>query len=340
MKALTRLRRQLLSISEAEVSFERRGFEGTAGARSHLEGIGSSFLRGYHAALSHDRLPALGEALEREPEGSRGFSYEGAAMSLAILDIVAGWGRWGRRLGAYLEGPGAPHVYMVHVGAGWSFGRLRFGHRRVLDQLDPLLRWLAFDGYGFHEGYFHWPASIRDQQVPARLEGYERRVFTQGLGRSLWFVKGCDVERIASTIAGFSPERRADLWSGIGLAATYAGGVARRDLERLFELAAGFEPHLAQGAAFAAKARQRAGNRTEAAERACEILCGCPADEAAALTDTELEALDGARLEPPASSGRGSTEPLFEAWRRRIRWRLGAPRDGCDEARGTRRAVV
>jgi hypothetical protein len=335
MTALERLRRRLLGISEAEVSFERRGFVGTDRARDHLEGIGLSFLRGYHTALAHGQMSELGEVLEREPELSRGFSYEGAAMALAILDIVAGWGRWGGRLGAYLDGVGAHHVYMVHVGAGWAFGRLRLGHRRVLDQLDPLLRWLAFDGYGFHEGYFHWRTSIAGRRIPARLVGYERRAFTQGLGRSLWFVKACDVDRIASAIASFEPERRADLWSGIGLAVTYAGGAERRDVERLLGLAAGFEPHLAQGSAFAAKARQRAGNLTGAAGLACELLCGCPADEAAALTDTELLATESewsAAGRDAAARSLGEAEPRYELWRRRIRERLGAGPDDAARA--------
>jgi hypothetical protein len=49
---------------------------------------------------------------------------------------------------------------MAHVGIGWAIARLPWLRRRIeqpLNRLDSLLRWLAVDGYGFHEGYFYWP---------------------------------------------------------------------------------------------------------------------------------------------------------------------------------------
>lgn len=315
MRVFRSVRQRLFTISDDEVSFERRGFEGEQRAREHLEGIGRSFLRGYHASLEDDRPQAVAALLSQEPGWSCGFSFEGAAMSLAILDVIT---PWRRRLAAYLDGPGSAHIYMTHVGAGWSFGRLPFGWRLVLRQLDPLLVWLAYDGYGFHEGYFRWPESIAEQRVPPILQGYERRAFTQGLGRSLWFVKGCDIERVAVTIKSFDEDRKADLWSGIGLACTYASGVDRSAHERAVELAGPYLDDLAQGSAFAAKARQRAGNLGEATEIACEVICCCSAAEAAAITDDELEGL------PAGDDDRD--EPPFEVWRQRIRERCAARR--------------
>ena len=58
---------------------------------------------------------------------------------------------------SFLAGPGAAHTYMVHVGAGWALAQLRRRVDRALARLDPLLGWLAVDGYGFHQGYFRWP---------------------------------------------------------------------------------------------------------------------------------------------------------------------------------------
>jgi hypothetical protein len=126
---------------------------------------------------------------------------------------------------------------MAHVGAGWAFARLCRNIGRPLARLDPLLRWLAVDGYGFHEGYFHCHRYIERPTRPARLSGYALRVFDQGLGRSLWFVYGADIARISSAIATFTPERRADLWSGTALACSYAGGVERAAIEALREAA-------------------------------------------------------------------------------------------------------
>jgi hypothetical protein len=309
---IKRLRRTIFGISVAETSFARRGFRGgDAEARDRLERIGRTFLTGYHAAIEEGRPDPLGPRLAGVDPGLRGFAFEGAAMALALLDQILP-GR-GDRLTGLLNGPGADHVYMIHVGVGWAIARLpwlRSEPGRCLARLDPLLRWLALDGYGFHEGYFSWKRSIEARAVPGRLTGDARRVFDQGLGRSLWFVDGSDVQRIPATIAAFEPQRRADLWSGIGLACAYAGAADHAGLEALRAAAGPHRSHLAQGAAFAAKARQRADNAEEHTDRACAVLCGLSADEAAAVTDDAL-------IDLPADA----EVPAYEAWRARIRSR-------------------
>lgn len=300
------LRMRLFGISPDEVTFARRGFQSTTPeAQAHLENIGTTFLIGYHLALEHDASDALAKQLHEVEPTFQGFAFEGAAMALALLDQLVPWKKG--RIQAFLAGAGDTHAYMVHVGLGWSWARLHRRVERQLPKLDPILRWLALDGYGFHEGYFYWRRSVRQQVVPRSLKGYARRAFDQGLGRSLWFVDGTDVERIVQTIATFPPSRQPDLWSGLGLACTYAGGVDEAALTALQQSIGDFLPYLAQGAAFAAKARQRAGNMTPHTEAACTLLCGLSAHEAALLTDEAL-------LDLPSDA----EQPAFEVWRQRI----------------------
>jgi hypothetical protein len=301
-----RLRKIIFGISPKEASFRRRGFRARdERARVRLEVIGATFLRGYHAALEVEGDDALTRRLNEVESELRGFAFEGAAMGLALFDFMKPWGRG--RLKPFVEGAGAAHVYMLYVGAGWALARLRRDPSRALRSFDPLLGWLAFDGYGFHEGYFKWPAYVARQERPRRLSGYGLRVFDQGLGRSLWFVEGADAERVVGTINAFAAERRSDLWSGVGLACTYAGGADDGGLEHLRARAGRFAPQLAQGAAFAAKARSRAGNMAQHTETACRILCGMTADAAAEVTDAALQHLP-----------RDGEEPAYEIWRRRI----------------------
>ncbi len=301
-----RLRKIIFGISPEEASFKRRGFRWRdERARARLEGVGATFLRGYHAALEAEGDEALVRRLGEVESELRGFAFEGAAMGLALRDLLKPWGRG--RLKPFIEGAGAAHVYMLHVGAGWALARLRRDPSRVLKSFDPLLGWLAVDGYGFHEGFFKWPAYVARQERPRRLRGYALRVFDQGLGRSLWFVEGADVERVIGTINAFAPERHSDLWSGVGLACAYAGGADDAGLECLRARAGRFAPQLAQGAAFAAKTRRRAGNMAAHTEEACRVLCGMGARAAAEVTDAAL------RLAP-----RGGEEPAYETWRRRI----------------------
>ena len=303
---LGQARRRFLGLSTTEASFAKRGFlAGEDNARQRLEQIGITFLSGYHAALEQTGFVPLARRLAAVETDLRGFAFEGAAMGLALLDCFTPWRK--DRWRTFTEGMASSHVYMMHVGLGWALARLRRRVTPYLDQLDPLLRWLVVDGYGFHEGYFAWPRYIERQTNPARLRGYEQRVFDQGLGRSIWFVRGANVPAVASAIGSFSSARRDDLWSGAGLACAYAGGCDRNAIESLRVVAGTHLPALAQGVAFAAKTRQRAANPNPHTEIVCRLIWQRSAEDTAAITDAALEDL------------RGDGEfPAYETWRRRI----------------------
>lgn len=298
-------RKRVFGLSPAEASFTRRGFlAGEDEARQRLEKIGTTFLSGYHFALEEITFTTLAQRLASVETEFRGFAFEGAAMGLALLDCFTPWRK--DRWRTFTETFGRPHVYMMHVGLGWALARLRRSVTSYLAELDPLLGWLMLDGYGFHEGYFHWPQYERGA-IPSRLDGYTLRVFDQGLGRSMWFVKGANVAAVASAINTFPSARRSDLWSGVGLACAYAGGCEPAALDSLRVAALGYLPAFAQGVAFAAKTRQRAGNLNAHTETVCRFIWGRSAEAVAAITDAALKDLhaDGAL-------------PAYEVWRRRI----------------------
>jgi hypothetical protein len=303
---LGQARKRFLGLSPAEASFARRGFRvGEDKARQRLEQIGVTFLSGYHAALEETRFFSLAHRLATVDPDLRGFAFEGAAMGLGLLDCFTPWRK--DRWRSFTERQGESHVYMMHIGLGWALARLRRSVLPHLDQLDSVLRWLVIDGYGFHEGYFSWTQYVEQQAMPARLHGYALRVFDQGLGRSMWFVKGADVAALASAIDTFPSARRSDLWSGVGLACAYAGGCERAAIESLRDAANGHLPAVAQGVAFAAKTRQRAANLNSHTETVSRLICGHSAEALAAITDSALENL----------SGEGEL-PAYEVWRRRI----------------------
>ncbi len=328
------IRRCFLGINPDEVTFARRGFSARSdAARQHLETAGRSFLDGYHAGLQEGRPENLDRHLLHVEPLYRGFAYEGAAMALALLDHLfprpRPWVHGARqsRWNAFLAGPGAAHRYMLHVGYGWVMARLPWLRRRpwvygardrqpwvhgARPSYDPLLRWLIVDGYGFHEGYFYCRRYVIEQARPSQLTGYSLRAFDQGLGRSLWFVSGADGARLVELLANFHEGRLPDLWSGIGLACAYAGIVDAGGLKDISEAAGPYREHLAQGASFAAKARQLAGNPAEHTDRACRQFCGLDAEAAARLSDDELRGLPPDRADLPA----------FEVWRARIRTRV------------------
>ena len=284
---------RFLKIDQSEVEFERRGFVcSKADIRVRLESIGRFFLQGYHAALLEADPNLLAGTLNHIDQHHRGFAYEGAAMALALMDGVSFRGDGFSR---FLAGDGKQHVFMLHVGAGWAYARLpwmRWRIETVIKKLHPVLRWLVMDGYGFHEGYFHGSHQQRLRDSVSRLSLDARHVFYQGLGRSLWFAKGANAQEISASISLLPLLYHNDAWSGIGLACAYAGGMGQNAIAELQRQAGMHAPALAQGAAFAAKARQFAGNPAQHTEDACAMLCHMRAEEAAVLCDATFSRID------------------------------------------------
>jgi hypothetical protein len=204
---------------------------------------------------------------------------------------------------------------MVHIGAGEALARLRRKPEPFIARLpDRVLCWLVMDGYGFHEGFFSKRRYIDEQVVPAHLSSYARRIFDQGLGRSLWFTAGANVDKIATMIASFPVARQADMWIGIGVGCAYVGGVDREAIETLRTLAGPYRPQLALGAATVAKGRHRAGNPVPHTDMASEILCGVSSERAAQILDVAFENLptDG-------------PEPAFEILQQRLLAQFALP---------------
>ena len=100
---------------------------------------------------------------------------------------------------------------------------------------------------------------------------------------------------MALRIAEFPVGRRADLWAGVGLAASYVGGCDAGELEMLVTPSATHRAHLAhlaQGAAFAAAAHVRSGLPLPPhCEAGVKVLAGVSVRAAAGWTDTALAAL-------------------------------------------------
>lgn len=311
MPFAARLRLALFGIDASATSFARRGFH-AGPAQTRLEAVGQTFVRGYREALAAADHTQLIARLATVAPADRGFAYEGAAMAFALLDQLTPWRR--DRWSTFVRGAGAPHTYMVHIGAGLAYARCRRRLPPLLPRFDPVLCWLVADGYGFHEGFFHGRRSIGAQTVARHIAGYTQHAFDQGLGRSLWFVSGGEPERAAAHIACFAPARQRDLWSGLGLASAYAGGIDSGAHMRLHELAAGHRAHFAQGVAFACAARARAGNPADCTELAARAL-GHSQQYLGEITES-------ARHEHVHGAASTADLPQYEGWRARVRCAL------------------
>jgi enediyne biosynthesis protein E3 len=307
------LRRKILTPDVSETSIEKRGFHRKSpAAQELLETVGKMFLTGYGYAMEARTVTDAENRLEELPIRFKGFAYEGAGMAYTMLDQIP-MGRRGH-IDEFLAGRGDKHNYMIYVGIGWAMARLpRFLWPKP-ESVDPLLRWLVLDGYGFHQAYFRTEQYVANHHVdpyfpwPGGATGaYANNAIDQGIGRALWFVGGTDAATVANLIDGYAPERHPDLWAGAGLAATYAGGGDPAELAMFADRAGQHRPLLAQGSAFAAEARIRADLLVPHIDGATQVLCGLdPVDAAQVCART--------RPDRPDEGG----VPAYEVWRHRI----------------------
>ncbi|MFC9324644.1 DUF1702 family protein [Kitasatospora sp. NPDC057015] len=316
------LRRRILTPDHSETQLSVRGFhEKNAASRDLLETVGSTFLTGYAHVMEARTIDEAELRMEEIPEQFRGFAYEGAGMAAAMLDGFA-LGN-GRKVADLLAGRGRNHSYMVYVGVGWAMARLPRFRWAAVSPSDRLLRWLVLDGYGFHQAYFKTRKYVHEQYEEPRFPwpadgpaGYAHRVVDQGIGRAMWFIGGSAPDVVADLIDRFPESRREDLYSGSGLAATYAGGGDEAELQVFLRRAGKYRPQVAQASAFAATARVEADLVIPHTELAAKFFCDLTPQQAAVLCDE-------ARPDPVVDGA----VPAYEVWRRRIAEQLVAPGD-------------
>lgn len=237
---------------------------------------------------------------------------EGAAMGLGIRDGMPWHMLSAAKLPTFLTSAAVEHPYLTTVGAGWAIARLPWRRSHILASLDGLLAPLAFDGWGFHDCYFRRADALTGPaRAVAQLAGHPGiRAWDQGAGRALWFVCGGSIEEAAGLIARTSAERCSDLFAGLGLAVTYAGGIEPPQAQALLSAAGPFRWYVAQGAAFALEAHVRAGTETPESLSRGEILTGLDAQSVVEIVRTAMP--------PRTANFRGISAQgwaLYEQWR-------------------------
>jgi hypothetical protein len=312
------IRKRLISPPLDVTSFKVRGFQDTP-ARWQLEESARQVGMGFEIAMEQKGNDDIADRLEMLETEFRGFGYEGAVFALALRDVMSP--RPGHKnVESFINvgGRGAHQIFMAYIGIGFACARVpKFLWKRAIpnqSQLpeSPALNWMILDAYGFHEAYFKTQKWVHEQYLSPRLpwpgpHDYVLRAIDHGIGRSMWFIIGGDVDRLKAMIDGFDPARRSDLWSGAALAASYAGGVGEDGLNDFNKASWDYHPAVAQGAVFAIKQRVLSNLITENTTLAAQIFCDRTPEEASAITDE-------ASLELPE----GTKVPAYEIFRQRI----------------------
>lgn len=310
--------RLMLTPSLADVTFARRRFPGEPTAvTDQLERVPQSVICGFEWGIDSGSVQEMERRLDMMEPELRGYGYEGATMACTVRDSLAG-----HRTRDLLRGPGQPHLFVAFIGIGFAMARLpRPLWKKVVPDLAgtpyfPTISWLAVDGYAFDRAYFDTRRWVDEQHLPpaypwAGHPEYFPRAVDQGIGRALWFIHGARVPDVTGAVLRFPPQRQADLWSGVGLAAAFAGGSDHGGLTTLREAAQTHGIELGLGAVLAAMARNYAGFVPGHTVAATAALSGCTIDEAVAIADRSSAV---GEVTGPVTS--------YEVWRQRIRAQL------------------
>jgi hypothetical protein len=306
------LRKFVFGLPVDEGRFAVRGFNCASPARKRLEQVAMTVISHYNTAVEEASTDNLDERLGFVSNELCGFAHEGAGMGLFAIDALAPFSRG--NFDRFIEGEGKNHLYMSFIGAGLAIGALYLSYERAIRRYQHFSRILIMDGYGFFHAYFRTEPTVRRVRIPARVVANEtyRERYDAGVGRALWFVEGGDPERITKTILTFPPERRPQLWAGVGLACTYAGGVSREWIRRLLQLGAGHELMMAQGSLLACHARHRAGNPAPHNDLAAQTLTGLTAEQLHRIAEDKLTEIDEGA---PMTNG----QDTWSVWLGRIR---------------------
>jgi hypothetical protein len=288
----TRFKSRLLDLSPREASFSKRGFPGEHSAsRSHLERVIETFIEGYNLSVAESDMTSLAKRLNSSfSPAFVGFAYEGAGLYFALADLFIP--RAESRLAIFTRSVARPFDFITMVGAGFAVARTPFGLRRLTAYqrtLDPMTAWCVADGYGFHQGFFHWQRFIEGgEQPPTSLDLQSRHLFDAGVGRAMWWVFGADPTSIASAISKVDPARQPEMWTGIGTALAYAGGGPPAALSQLPSLAGEYRFDLLSGIPFAAHMRDKGRNPAEWTDEVCATLLGLTVPQTSKLIFDEL----------------------------------------------------
>lgn len=215
----------------------------------------NSFAGGFNRMIGSPSATAWRRYVARLPALLQPFAHEGAAMGyrlryLGRFDATEFEDRLVRRE------PGLRYLY--YVGLGFWCGMRHYSPEaveRISEGLDPLHRYLVFDGYGFKRAFFDHPRDAAAFDRLDGLSGYARSAAFQGVGRALWFRFMGRPDRLFEEMERLGTFA-ADAAAGVGLAAAFTNPDRLETAIALARLVpAAWQPHVHLGLCFGLKAR-------------------------------------------------------------------------------------
>ena len=183
-------------------------------------------------------------------------AFEGCSMAIALKslknrDSLIDWH-------LFISTKGHNYLSQMHVGLGWALAELKLPVLQYLISIDPKWQLRVLDGFGYYCGLFRRREAIRTMSYPLEIPEDLYAGYNQGIGRILYYLAQGDVERLSRNIELFPDDRHADIWRGIGIAATFIGGLDESAINEMMKSAGDFEKQLLVGVALATNSLKKA----------------------------------------------------------------------------------
>ena len=212
-----------------------------------------------------DNLSELVTRLEECDPEFLSLAYEAASYKIAVGKDLSIWKE-------FLLNYAKKHSVQVHIGLGWAAARMNTPIEELTEFVSSENIRYVMDGSGFYYGTFKKRVAIENKQQYSNLGEYGA-YFDEGLGRSIWYSSQGNLDEIEKTIDSFPVNRKPNIWRGIGIAFTYAGGFDLNTIISLKKNSGKFVEQVKAGVASVAKTRITAGTINDYTRLVCKEIC-------------------------------------------------------------------
>lgn len=253
---LWRLAFAAFCIPSRQMSVKRLGLHVEAPADvERVNTLLQSFAGGFNKTIVAPLASEWRAYCDSRPVLYRPFAHEGAAMGYTLRHLF----RFDpAEFEEELVKPRPEFRYLHYVGLGFWWAMRKYDAARVqrgVHGLDPLHRYLCYDGYGFKHAFFDYP---KNPEVLRRLdafEGYARNSAYQGVGRAFFFLYMARPDLLIEHLDKLG-QHAEDAVAGVGLAAVFVNPDRLEQAQKLGAgLPASWHPHYHLGMCFGLKAR-------------------------------------------------------------------------------------
>lgn len=212
-------------------------------------------------------------------------AFEGCSMAIAITSLknrksLIDWH-------LFVSTKGQNYLSQIHVGLGWALAELQLPIQQYLISIDPKWQLRVLDGFGYYCGLFRRREAIRTMSYQVEIPEELYPGYNQGIGRFLFYLAQGDVERLVRNIQLFPDDRHSDFWRGIGIAATFIGGLEQSVIQEMMKAAGKHENQLLIGVALATNSLKKANAFAEVSEKVSDVFLSGKSDFAEHVLESE-----------------------------------------------------